>query len=241
MKKRTKNNTSSTKQQPLGSKLKLSKICKLLGCAILFKLILVGSIVFDADTQIASILPTSTTTTVATVAEKASLTLEERFAQVKQSLPTSPATLTTSKAHAEEKEAPKKPAPKPKAELDSMTRDLLKTKQVELNRREQELSRLQATIDGKLVKLQALEKRLQSMLKNAKETQDKKMKHLVDVYSNMKGKQAAQVLESLDEQISVKILAGMRGRKAGEILTFVRADKAARLSEALTNMQLPFE
>ena len=175
------------------------------------------------------------------MAEKASLTLEERFAQVKQSLPTSPATLTTSKAHAEEKEAPKKPAPKPKAELDSMTRDLLKTKQVELNRREQELSRLQATIDGKLVKLQALEKRLQSMLKNAKETQDKKMKHLVDVYSNMKGKQAAQVLESLDEQISVKILAGMRGRKAGEILTFVRPDKAARLSEALTNMQLPFE
>jgi flagellar motility protein MotE (MotC chaperone) len=241
MKKRPKNNTSSTKQQPLGSKLKLSKICKLLGCAILFKLILVGSIVFDADSQIASILPTSTTENVTTVAEKASLTLEERFAQVKQSLPTSPATLTTTKAHAEEKEAPKKPAPEPKVEEDSMTRDLLKTKQVELNRREQELSRLQATIDGKLAKLQALEKRLQSMLSNAKETQDKKMKHLVDVYSNMKGKQAAQVLDSLDEQISVKILAGMRGRKAGEILTFVRPDKAARFSEALTNMQLPFE
>lgn len=207
----------------------------------MFKLILVGSIVFDPDTQIASVLPTSTTEKVTAVAEKASLTLEERFAQVKESLPTSPATLTTSKAYAEEKEAPKKPAPKPKAEEDSMTRDLLKSKQVELNRREQELSRLQATIDGKLAKLQALEKRLKSMLNKAKETQDKKMKHLVDVYSNMKGKQAAQVLESLDEKISVKILAGMRGRKAGEILTYVRPDKAARLSEALTNMQLPFE
>lgn len=173
-------------------------------------------------------------------AAKPSLTLEERFAQVKQNLPSSPATLTTSKAHAEE-ETPKKPAPAPKAEEDSMTRDLLKAKQVELNRREQELTRLQATIDGKLAKLQALEKRLQTMLNNAKKTKDKKMEHLVDVYSNMKGKQAAQVLETLDEEISVKILAGMRGRKAGEILTFVRPDKAARLSEALTNMQLPFE
>lgn len=174
------------------------------------------------------------------VAEKPSLTLEERFTQVKQNLPSSPATLTTSKAHAEEK-TPKKPAPEPKAEADSMTRDLLKSKQVELNRREQELTRLQATIDGKLAKLQALEKRLQTMLNSAKKTKDKKMEHLVDVYSNMKGKQAAQVLETLDEEISVKILAGMRGRKAGEILTFVRPDKAARLSEALTNMQLPFE
>ncbi|WP_430734642.1 MotE family protein [Halodesulfovibrio aestuarii] len=241
MMKRSKNNSSSTKQQHSGSKLKLSKICKLLGCAILFKLILVGSIVFDADTQIASILPSGTTEKAKIVAENTSLTLEERFAQVKESLPSSPATLTTTKAHAEEKEVPKKPAPAPKAVEDSMTRDLLKTKQVELNRREQELTRLQATIDGKLAKLQALEKRLQSMLNKAKETQDKKMKHLVDVYSNMKGKQAAQVLETLDEQISVKILAGMRGRKAGEILTFVRPDKAARLSEALTNMQLPFE
>jgi flagellar motility protein MotE (MotC chaperone) len=177
---------------------------------------------------------------VKTVAEKASMTLEERFAQAKENLPTPTATLTTTAAHAEEKEEPKKPAPKPVAK-DSMTRDLLKSKQIELNRREQELARLQTTIDGKLAELQALEKRLKIMLKNAKETQDKKMKHLVDVYSNMKAKQAAQVIQTLDEKISVKILAGMRGRKAGEILTYVRADKAARLSEALTNMQLPFE
>lgn len=185
-------------------------------------------------------LPQNPVKSVGTVAKKASMTLEERFAQAKENLPTSPATLTTTAAHAEEKEEPKKPAPKPVAE-DSMTRDLLKSKQIELNRREQELARLQTTIDGKLAELQTLEKRLKIMLKNAKETQDKKMKHLVDVYSNMKAKQAAQVIQTLDEKISVKILAGMRGRKAGEILTYVRADKAARLSEALTNMQLPFE
>lgn len=177
---------------------------------------------------------------VKTVAENTSVTLEERFAQVKENLPSAPATLTTTAAHAEVKEEPKQPAPEPVVE-DSMTRDLLKNKQVELSRREQELERLQSTIDAKLAQLQTLEKRLKVMLRNAKETQDKKMKHLVDVYSNMKAKQAAQVLQTLDEKISVKILAGMRGRKAGEILTYVRADKAARLSEELTKMQLPFE
>ena len=65
--------------------------------------------------------------------------------------------------------------------------------------------------------------------------------HLIDVYSNMKAKQAASVLETLDERIAVKILAGMRGRQAGEILTYVNPQKAARLSESLTKMQMPLQ
>lgn len=126
-------------------------------------------------------------------------------------------------------------------QMDSLTRDALQTKQEELNRREQDLKRLHQELDQKIERLQALEDRLQKMLKEAKDLKDKKMRHLVDVYSNMKAKQAAQVLETLDEKIAVKILAGMRGRQAGEILTNVQADKAARLSEALTKIQLPFE
>ena len=59
--------------------------------------------------------------------------------------------------------------------------------------------------------------------------------------SNMKAKQAASVLETIDEATAVKILAGMRGRQSGEILTYVNPTKAARLAEALARMQLPFE
>ena len=91
------------------------------------------------------------------------------------------------------------------------------------------------------MELKQLEAKLEHMLENADEIKDKKLRHLVDVYSNMKAKQAAQVLESLDESIAVRILAGMRGRQAGEILTFVNPEKAALLSEALTKMQLPFQ
>jgi flagellar motility protein MotE (MotC chaperone) len=55
------------------------------------------------------------------------------------------------------------------------------------------------------------------------------------------GPAAAQLLSTLDEKIAVKILAGMRGRQAGEILSFVPAEKAAKLSEALTKLQVPFQ
>ncbi|MDR3044803.1 MAG: hypothetical protein LBU75_11180 [Desulfovibrio sp.] len=119
--------------------------------------------------------------------------------------------------------------------------DALNRKQDDLSRREQELKSLEQQVDAKLAQMQDLEARIKTMLKDAQGMKDEKLRHLVDVYTNMKAKQAAAVLETLDEKIAVRILAGMRGRQAGEILTFVQAEKAAKLSEALTRMQLPLE
>lgn len=136
--------------------------------------------------------------------------------------------------------APDKAAPAPAPTMtESQEREALQQRQEQLNRREQELKQLQDQLDTRLEELQTLEGKLQTMIKEADSLKDQKLRHLVDVYTNMKAKQAAEVLESLDERISVKILAGMRGRTAGEILTFVKAERAARLSEALTRMQLP--
>lgn len=117
----------------------------------------------------------------------------------------------------------------------------LRQKKEELRRREKTLKELEQKIDRKLKRQAKLEKRLQQAIEEAKVLKDEKIKHLVDVYSNMEPQQAARVLESLDQTIAVKILAGMRGRTAGEILTFVQAKKAAALSEALTDFQTPFD
>ena len=103
------------------------------------------------------------------------------------------------------------------------------------------MNNLQKDIENRLNDLKDMEVRLQVMLKEANVQKDQKMRHLVDVYTNMKPKQAGQVLETLDERTAVRILAGMRGRQAGEILTFVSPEKAAKLSEMLTRMQMPFE
>lgn len=113
----------------------------------------------------------------------------------------------------------------------------LNAREEALDRKEAELRTLERELDEKLENLKALEVRMQKLIDSAGTIQDEKMAHLVDVYSNMKPKQAAQVLETLDEPIAVRILAGMSGRKAGEILSSVRADRAAALSEALTRLQ----
>lgn len=117
----------------------------------------------------------------------------------------------------------------------------LSRREEELRRKEQSLKQLEGEIDEKLARLQKLETKLSAMIKQAEEIKDKKLKHLIDVYSNMKAKQAAVVIETLDPDTAVKILAGMRGRQAGEILTNVKAERAALLTEMLTSMQAPFD
>lgn len=120
-------------------------------------------------------------------------------------------------------------------------REALMDKQEELNRRERELKKLERKISRDMAELQKSRQQLQQMLKDAKAVKSKKERHLVEVFSNMKAKQAAQVLQTMNEEQAVNILSGMRGRQAGEILTFVEAQKAARLAEKLTRLQVPFE
>ena len=123
----------------------------------------------------------------------------------------------------------------------NLSREAMQRRQSDLARKEQDLLTLEQDLDERLMRLQELEIRIKAMLKEAEEVKSAKYRHLVDVLSNMKAKQAASVLETLDEKIAVKVLAGMRGRQAGEILTFVNPGKAARLSESLARVQMPFE
>ncbi|NDV24395.1 hypothetical protein FMS18_16905 [Desulfovibrio sp. JC022] len=117
----------------------------------------------------------------------------------------------------------------------------LKAKEDELARKERSLRTLEQNLDKKLAELNSLEKRLKKMIADADVLKDKKIKHLVGVYTAMKAKQAAQVIESLDTDLAVKILSGMRGRSAGAILGFVTPKKAAKLSEELTKLQTPLD
>jgi len=117
----------------------------------------------------------------------------------------------------------------------------LRERQEKLKRKEKELQKLKKDIDKKLAEQKELKQELEKVLEEAKSIKKEKIKHLVDVYSNMQPKKAAQALETLKQDIAVKILAGMQGRTAGAILSFVQSEKAATLSEALTDFQTPFE
>jgi len=150
--------------------------------------------------------------------------LEPPHAQAAQQAPQTPP--------AQDKKAP---AQQPPGSV--LTIEQLKSRAEDLERKEQALKTLEADLSARMTKLQNLETLLKGMLAEAKTIKDEKMRHLIDVYTNMKSKQAASVLETLDEHIAVKILAGMKGRQAGEILTFVSPKKAAKISEDLTKIQ----
>lgn len=132
-------------------------------------------------------------------------------------------------------------APTPPAAAPSPTAEGLLKRKAALDQREQTLKTLEADLNARMAKLKQMETNLRTMLDEAKGIKDKKLKHLINVYSNMNAKKAAQVLETLDNNIAVKILAGMRGRQAGEVLNNMSAKKAAGLTEMLTRLQLPEE
>lgn len=119
-----------------------------------------------------------------------------------------------------------------------VSRDSSAQKQAELNRREQELLALQQQMESRMEELNSLENRLQGMLQDANNTQESKFKQLVDMYANMKPRQAAQALTSMDETIAVKILTGMKSKQSGEILSYMNPTHSARLSEVMSKMQM---
>lgn len=137
-------------------------------------------------------------------------------------------------------------APAPQTPLagspsDAPSAEALRRKQDELARKEIALKSMEQDLNERLEKLQTIEKQIKSMLEQADAMRDQKLKHLIEAYANMKPKQAADVIATLDEDVAVRILSGMKGKMAGEILNFVEPKKAAKLSVALTKLQTPFQ
>ena len=212
-----------TRWQRFGSNLKLSKILICLIFLAFFKLSLIGTLGFNlfAPTQ-SAVKPVAESSVVRNV-----VSAPEAVAAESAKKPSEAATANeTSKR------------PEKMAEADWKA---LKAKEDELARKERSLRTLEKNLDKKLADLNALEARLKKMIAEADVLKDQKIKHLVGVYTAMKPKNAALVIESLDKDLAVKILSGMRGRNAGEILGFVNPKKAANLSEALTRLQVPLE
>lgn len=208
-----------TKWQRLGSSLKLSKILICLILLAFFKLSLIGALGFNlvvpAQKAVKAVVESSVVRNVVSAPEAVAAEPSKKSAD--------PAATETKR-------------PDKMGEADWKA---LKAKEDELARKERSLRTLEQNLDKKLADLNALEARLKKMIADADVLKDQKIKHLVGVYTAMKPKSAALVIESLDKDLAVKILSGMRGRNAGEILGFVDPKKAASLSEALTRLQVP--
>lgn len=217
------------KWQRFATNLKISKILLSLVFLALMKLTVFGMLSVDSMTLgvMSAVLPES----VAVAAEQK----------------TESTTPVADKADSEANRANKREAEADTKATDMRTeQDLpdqwkaLKRKEEELAIKERTLKEMEANIRAEAAKVQKLHDEIKSMLDDAKEIKDKRVKQLVGMLSNTKAKKAAEILQSMDIELAVKVLSGMRGRQAGEILTFVEAKKAAELSERLTKLQIPF-
>jgi hypothetical protein len=108
----------------------------------------------------------------------------------------------------------------------------------ELARQQQDILMLRQQMDDRLKDIETAEQKMQDMIREAKGLEDKKVRHLIQVYANMKPKVAAKAIESLDERVAVRILSGMVPKQSGEILTYTNPEKTAKLTELLTRIRI---
>ncbi len=111
-------------------------------------------------------------------------------------------------------------------------------KSQELARQQQDMLMLRQQMDQRLKGLQSAEDKLKDVLRQAKDSEDKKVKSLVLMYANMKPRMAAQALENMDERVAVRILSGMQPKQSGEILTYTNPAKTAKFTEMITRLRL---
>ncbi len=96
---------------------------------------------------------------------------------------------------------------------------------------------IQAEINTKIAVLTQLRNEIRAQMARKKTIEEKKIRHLIKAYSAMKPQKAASLIEKLEIAFATELLSNMKGDVAGNILSFVDVEKAARISEGLAKRQ----
>lgn len=107
----------------------------------------------------------------------------------------------------------------------------VRAKAENLRQKEIELKSLQEEVDKKLSELGKVRQELDQRLAKKDEEQLKKVRELAKMYEKMDPASAAEVLTSLDDDLAIGILGGIKSKTAGKILGNMDKDQAARLSK----------
>lgn len=107
----------------------------------------------------------------------------------------------------------------------------LDAREVEITRLEEELHKQKLDLESRIQKLKGLRREISSVLKEKVLIDKKKVTKLIDFYSNMKPKKAAEIIGTLNEDLAVEVLGGMKKKNAADILNLLKPAKARKLSE----------
>lgn len=116
-------------------------------------------------------------------------------------------------------------------------KDALAAEEKRLAVRKAELVAIQKELNNKIEKLTQLRNEIRSEIAGKKAVEAKKLKHLIKIYSAMKPQSAAVLIEKLDKNLAIELLAKMKGDAVGKILSYVDTGKAAAISEGLVKRE----
>jgi len=113
----------------------------------------------------------------------------------------------------------------------------LQEKEKNLEKREQQLAAIEKELDKKIAELTGIRDEIREKIRNEaaqkKAGEEKKIKHLIKVYSSMKPQKVASLIEKLDINLVIEIFSRMKGDTVGPILSSVDIEKGAKISEGL--------
>ncbi len=110
-------------------------------------------------------------------------------------------------------------------------KDELDAREKELVELEEELQRQKVELDKRIQQLEATRSQIAQTLQDRVEVDQEKVNKLVELYSSMKPKQAADVIGTLNEDLAVEILAKMKKKNAAEVMNLLSPEKSRVLSE----------
>ncbi|MEA2102222.1 MAG: hypothetical protein U9P80_06565 [Thermodesulfobacteriota bacterium] len=102
-----------------------------------------------------------------------------------------------------------------------------------LKLREQQLRKLEKTIDEKITRLESIESSIQKELDAYKQESNERIRLLVKIYSSMKPRAAASLMDKTDLKVAVEVFRNMKGDVAGGILSYMDTKKAASITKLL--------
>lgn len=109
----------------------------------------------------------------------------------------------------------------------------LRRKEEMLKEKEERLAKIEKEVEQKTRELLAIQKEIQAYKNEKQDTVNTKVKSLSRIYSTMKPKEAAKLLENLDDKLVMGIIATMNPDEAAAVLAVMEVKKAAKISEAL--------
>jgi len=114
----------------------------------------------------------------------------------------------------------------------SFEKKKLETIKQEINEKLERLTALQRQIDSNFVLLKSEVKKRQI---KSQEEFEKKIASLVKMYSGMKPKKAARIIDKIDLETAKQIFLRMRESLSAKILSHVESEKAAKISEYIAH------